>query len=504
MRRPSLLAIAVLVGVIATAASAIGIATPSLWGDEIATLMSATRPDLWAMLGNVDAVHGAYYWFMHGWVSVFGTSPLALRAPSAVAVGIAASGVVVWVRQFRPLALAAAAGLVFAILPKVQELGGEARSYAITMAIVAWLLVLGVGVARRNSAWLWAGYAAALALGTVWFLYLPLVAGAQLVLIAIGHPAARRAIVAALVAAALAVSPFVAVALSQRRQVSWIAAAGVNGPQQILVEAWFGWWPLAVLGWTLMVIAVVRGVLGSAAAAHPGRFDSAALRSTTGSAGSGSPSVPRLRFEGPSRDALTMVAAATSWGPLIVLWALSSVAPVLSPRYLAMCLPSVAVLIALGLARLWQWRRPAAVISAAAVLALSVPVLVAQRAPTAKHHADWAQVAALIQAQAAPGDAVLFDESGEPWFRPRLALNGYPSAFTQLADVRGLGLTSNDVWDTNVRALGELSLAGFDRVWLVERNASADDASRAVLAEAGFAAGPTSTLPSSQVTEFTR
>lgn len=501
MRRLSLRATAVLVGAVATAVSAIGIASPSLWGDEIATLMSATRPDLWVMLGHVDAVHGAYYWFMHVWVSVFGTSPLALRAPSAIAVGLAAAGVVVWVRQFRPLALAAIAGLVFAILPKVQELGGEARSYAITMAIVAWLLVLGVVAARRKSVWLWAGYAAALALGTVWFLYLPLVAGAQLALIAIGHPATRRAIVASIVAAGLAISPFVALALSQRGQLEWIGTAGVNGPEQVLVTAWFGWWPLALVAWTLMLIAVVwsRGV-------RPLRV---AVLEDKNSARS--PSVPRLRFaplgnqpRSSSRDALTMVAAATSWGPLIVLWALSSVAPVLSPRYLAMCLPSVAVLIALGLARLWQWRRPAAVIAAAAVLALSAPVLVAQRAPTAKHHADWAQVAALIQAQAAPGDAVLFDESGEPWFRPRLALNGYPSAFTQLADVRGLGLSSNDVWDTNVRALGELNLTGFDRVWLVERIGSTDNASRAVLAEAGFAAGPTSTQPSSQVTEFTR
>ena len=150
----------VAVGVFATLLSLIAIGVPSLWGDEVATVMSATRswPELWAMLGHVDAVHGAYYLLMHGWVGLFGASPVSLRVPSAIGVKMAAAGVVQLVRLFKPLGLAIVAGAVFAMLPRVFDLGAEARPYAITMAFAAWLLVAGQQAARRNTAWHWAGW----------------------------------------------------------------------------------------------------------------------------------------------------------------------------------------------------------------------------------------------------------------------------------------------------------------------------------------------------------
>lgn len=86
-----------LTGGAATAISMIGSATPSLWGDEAASVLSAERsvPSLLTMLQHVDAVHGLYYLALHFWIGVAGTSPFAVRAPSAVAIGICVAGIVV-------------------------------------------------------------------------------------------------------------------------------------------------------------------------------------------------------------------------------------------------------------------------------------------------------------------------------------------------------------------------------------------------------------------------
>ena len=47
---------------------------PSIWYDEAATITATTRswPELWRMLGTVDAVHGLYYLLMHAWIDAVG------------------------------------------------------------------------------------------------------------------------------------------------------------------------------------------------------------------------------------------------------------------------------------------------------------------------------------------------------------------------------------------------------------------------------------------------
>src|ERR1700709_768814 len=80
--------VAVVLGAAGLVLSAAGSWIPSLWGDEAASVLSAERPlpSLFRMLGNVDAVHGTFYLFLHFWVSVFGASPFAVRFPSAIAI----------------------------------------------------------------------------------------------------------------------------------------------------------------------------------------------------------------------------------------------------------------------------------------------------------------------------------------------------------------------------------------------------------------------------------
>ncbi len=108
-----------LLGVVATLVSSIGSWIPSKWNDEAATQTAATRSigQLWQMMHHIDAVHGAYYAFMHFWILAFGTSNFALRAPSMLAVGAACAGVVVLGQRLGTRRIAIFSGVVLMTLP---------------------------------------------------------------------------------------------------------------------------------------------------------------------------------------------------------------------------------------------------------------------------------------------------------------------------------------------------------------------------------------------------
>jgi mannosyltransferase len=80
---------------------------PSPWRDEAATVDAAQRPvaQIFALLGHVDAVNGAYYLGLHPVIVFLGSSPTVIRAPSV-------------------LAMAAAAGFTAALGRRLAALGG--------------------------------------------------------------------------------------------------------------------------------------------------------------------------------------------------------------------------------------------------------------------------------------------------------------------------------------------------------------------------------------------
>ena len=90
--------LALLCAALAWVLSAAGSWNASLWTDEAATISAARRslPELWAMVQNIDAVHGLYYLSMDFWVGLTGESAFLLRVPSALAIAVAAAGVVLW------------------------------------------------------------------------------------------------------------------------------------------------------------------------------------------------------------------------------------------------------------------------------------------------------------------------------------------------------------------------------------------------------------------------
>ena len=164
-----------IVGVLAAAVSLGGAGRPSFWYDEAATISasySRSLGQLWQMLSNVDAVHGLYYLLMHGWFQIFPPTEFWSRAPSGLAIGGAAAGLVVLGRQFSSRTVAVASGVVCAILPRATWAAIEARPYALSMMAAVWLTVLLVYAARRDNAAAWLSYGIVLAISILLDVYL--------------------------------------------------------------------------------------------------------------------------------------------------------------------------------------------------------------------------------------------------------------------------------------------------------------------------------------------
>jgi mannosyltransferase len=162
------LAAAVLVP--ALAATALGLwgieRQDSMWRDESVTYQVAHRPlgDLWALLGRIDAVHGLYYLLMHGVFALWDGGLVALRLPSVAATALAAAGVGAIGHRLAGARAGLLAGLVFAVLPIVQEFAQEGRSYALVCAGVTWATYAFLRALDGGRARWWTAYALLLAL----------------------------------------------------------------------------------------------------------------------------------------------------------------------------------------------------------------------------------------------------------------------------------------------------------------------------------------------------
>jgi mannosyltransferase len=260
-----------LVGVLGAAVSLVGAGRPSFWYDEAATISAAysrSVGQLWQMLGNVDAVHGLYYLLMHGWFAMVPPTESWSRVPSALGVGAAAAAVVVLGKQHSSRTVAVCAGVVCAILPRATWAGIEARPYALSMMAAAWLTVLLVAVARRNTWWLWSAYAVALAVAVVFDIYLALMVLAHLAWLLFGRKSLAPFGIA-VVAAGLAVAPFGLRVVGQAHQIVWIAPVGRRTVEDVAIQQYFERSPLFTLVAAVIVVAAVA-IWRFGAAACPG------------------------------------------------------------------------------------------------------------------------------------------------------------------------------------------------------------------------------------------
>jgi mannosyltransferase len=151
--------------VVTTALGLFEIGVPQLWRDELASWSAASRtlPQLWAMVHNIDAVLGIYYFGLHLWMAVFGDSATALRIPSVIAMAAAAGVVALIGRRLGGGLAGLASGLVFALIPSVSRYAQEARPYAFAMFFAALATLMFLRAMERPHWSRWAIYAVVLA-----------------------------------------------------------------------------------------------------------------------------------------------------------------------------------------------------------------------------------------------------------------------------------------------------------------------------------------------------
>ena len=444
-----------LVGAVAVLVAPAGAWIPSYWSDEATTLRAVRLPlpELLDFVGSRDAIHTAYYLWLHAWTSLVGEGELATRLPSAVAVALGAVGVFVLGRMLTTRRTAVLGAVAFAVLPRITLEATEARPYALTAAFAVWLTIALLVASRRHRRRWWVLYGVGLA-ASIWFFVplglLVLVHGTFLAL----APAQRRrrgarhrllgwGISTAL--GLLAATPMTVRVLTERARLLTVADPSTGDAVTwwtVLVEPWFA---------TSAAVAVVAAglliVLGT-----------------------------RLRDRARTPGSLVLLGALWVVLPSGALLLLGLVAgPVYVPRLLTFVAPGMALL--LGAALSTGRRRWVGIALTVLLVVASAPTYVLQRTPTAKGGgSDLDRVAAYVEQQARPGDAFYLDAQGTVSTRPRQALYAYPDAFEGLDDVALLRSgppegTFTDrtlsVEDPAEAQLLEERLADHDRLWVV-------------------------------------
>jgi mannosyltransferase len=447
---------------------------PSLWYDEGATISasaSRTLPELWKLLGHIDAVHGLYYLLMHGWFAIFPPTEFWSRFPSCLAIGGAAAGVVVFTKQF-PLQgstlqgstrlTALCAGVVFAILPRVTWAGTEARSSALSVVASVWLTVLFVAAVRRNRARLWVGFTLVSMLSILVSVYLVLLMPIYAVLLVFlapkGSGKGKSVVISWAISTAVALgamTPFLLFAHGQVFQVGWIAGLNRNLLLDVVHRQYFDHSvPFAILAGIVVIAAVVATIVARRAGAP-----------------------------GPGGDTRRLLAVCAAWIVVpntIVLIYSAAIEPMYYPRYLILTAPAAAVVLAVCIVTVARKPWLIAGLTALFAVAATPNYLFTQRWPYAKEGWDYSQVADVISAHAAPGDCLVVDNT-VPW-RPgpiRALVATRPDAYRSLIDVeRGYyGPKAGALWDGHVAAwLTTAKINKCTTVWTVtDRDKSLPD-----------------------------
>jgi len=464
---------ALILGALGLILSASGSWIPSLWGDEVTSVLSSERslPSLFTMLGHVDAVHGTYYFILHFWVDVFGASPFSVRFPSAIAVGVMAAGVVFLGSRLGGARMGVIAGIVAVLIPRSTYMGEEARGYAMSAAAAVWLTLLLVklvsDLAPRKRLWVLYGIGVAVCGYIFLFSLLVLVAHAVLVL-SLRRRSLTKTWGKSLALGFVLALPVIIFGASERNQIAFLADRSDATFADITVGQWFENDWTAVLAWLLILVAIAVPVIGYLR----GRLSPGSHSWFTTETQSGPRFTPLI---------VTWLVA-----PTVILVAVNTVHPIYSSRYLSFCVPAVALVIASLLTRLRRsWIAGAILVALAATSAGSY---IHDRGPYAKNGSDWAADAAVIQADAQAGDGVVFDESTKPSKDPRLAMGGYPAAFSGLKDIEIKSpWYDTTTWHDSVYPLSDVTdrLAGVSTVWLIEYRAPGTTADTYDLSELG-------------------
>jgi mannosyltransferase len=363
-----------------------------LWLDEAQSVAIARLPlgQLFEAL-RADGSPPLYYLVLHVWMMVWGESVVALRLLSVLANAGCLALVWLLVRRLGGAkSLAWTAVLLGASLPWMARFGSETRMYALVCLLVAALGVACLRVAQRPG-WrpiLWAGLAwAALLLTHYWALFV--VAAALLVgLVAWGgwrawRPMLRRQAVA-LLGAGVLFAPWVPSLLFQVRHTGAPWARDASFDQlAVLPQEWAGASPGSSL-WVAIFVTILLGLGALGGYLAPTSTDRAWL----------APPLARRWGVGLTLGLCLVV--------LIALLAAYATGSAAEPRYTAVVVPVVVVLMSLGVAALpARLRLP--VVGVVVLMSLMASASLATKPRT-----QAGEIAAALDAYVQPGDVVMF------------------------------------------------------------------------------------------------
>ncbi len=453
----------------------------SMGNDEVVTRWAALLPlhELFHLLSHVDAVHGFYYFLMHGWMAV-GTSPAVMRVPSVIAMVLAVALVAILATRLTGSGWAGLfAGLIMAFTPVITFYAQTARSYAMVMATVlaATLTLLHAmkgettGARARSVARRWVGYGALVTLAGYLNEMALLMLAAHLVTVLLaryGRQVLRHWFIAAAVGALL-VTPLALISAREANAVGWIPYPHL-WMLKVLFHDYFGPVDLAaVLLFCCAVAAVLPPISWKEATAKPAAGPAAANGDEAGP-----PELPWWRTGGVS---LPSVAAPLLVLPGSLLLLESLIArPLYVDRYVLYGEAGAALLAGGGIYRIGRWlssitdKRVLLVVPGVLICALTLGLQLRNQHDVRTAGArlfNFGGPSRYVAAHAHSGDGILYFTE---FFRK--AELGYPQDFTKVTDfslarspaVTGT-FTGTDKPISTVRSL----MLGYRRIWVLGR-----------------------------------
>ena len=345
------------------------IANSALGHDENATYSAAVRSvgEIWDLVLNIDGVIAPYYLFMHFWTGVFGTSELAMRAPSVLTVA-AGIGIVAHLGRtlFSP-SVGLVAGLILTVVPQLTRYAQEARAYGFAFFFAALSTLLLYRALQRPDWRRWAAYAAAVTLlGFSHVFALLLLGGHAITVLTRWYAGRDRALLRWMVVVGVAVLPTLPLVWLGLRQ----------------VDAQLNWIPPT----TWETVAAAPGDLFRSAAAGLLVIGLA------------------LAVRRPDRQVTRELAWLAFLPPALLIAVSFAGSPVWVPRYTLFALAPLALLAAAALEGL----RARTVGALALLLLVALPSQVQVRDVASHDGPDFRRLAAVIAKNAEPGDGIVY------------------------------------------------------------------------------------------------
>ncbi|HTX46353.1 MAG TPA: glycosyltransferase family 39 protein [Solirubrobacteraceae bacterium] len=360
--------------------------------DEAATVSIVVQNG--GALGSAIAHDGGnmsgYYVLMHVLIALFGNGLFLIRLPSviSIAAAVALTGTIA-LRLF-DARVAFTAGLLSAVSMPLVFWGQDARGYAPMVALVAasFLSFVCLVEDERPRRGAWVAYFVTTTLAAYCGFDAILVVPAQLVMLW-WRPGAARAVITALVCSVVCWIPLVVLAVRRgSSQLFWVPHLSLTVDKQMLEALTSAGLQPSFHANATMWALIVLTVLGVAAVAV----------------------VHVRRAARPARGRRTEL-----WGQaLVLLWLFIPVVlafaesefgqPIFIARNLLMCLPAVALVLAVGVCD----RRLPGVLSGGALVALLVLRLLALAPTYGVSPEDWQQATAYVIARAQPRDCAVF------------------------------------------------------------------------------------------------